>query len=373
MLALALCAAPGAAHALDSVLALANPTEAAGDRVAVSAGLRYFLANDPLAAREYKDAWGGPYHPRNGANLGLLSARAEVGAGAFGWRLSTLRRLDLLVESNRDTTDLIRLYKARGSSPAGQTFSVDVHYQGVEVSGWRIDKAWNWKSDAGGEIAFGVGYSRLEGRRVRVGSALGSITSLGSGDYSYAVGTDDAYTRKTYPFLTPGQAGGHGESFDLGVSLKTPQGYRLEAIANDVFARMRWHDIPGTVSTARTATTITDADGFIVYAPALAGRNARRDFVQKLPMRWAIAAEVPWRDFALLVSVSHMRGANFPLVGVAWRFGNGWRLQTDYDVRFKTIGLKLAHSIAFVALRSSQRNLSEAQAYGLSSGVSWTF
>lgn len=361
------------AGALESVLAFGNPTEPASSGTGVSAALHYFIGNDPLSARQYQGDWQGSYHPRNGLNLGQLSARAEAGVQIAGWRLSAVKRMELLIESGQEMTDLMRLYKTRVPSPAGQTYNIDLHYSGYEAKGWRIDKAWNWKADGGQDLSFGVGYTWLEGNRVRAGAAQGSFASLGGGNYGYAVKMDDAYTRKAYPFQTPGTPEGNGGSADLGLEWKTPQGVRLEWIANDLLGRMRWRDVPGTVANANTGVTATDGNGYIIYGPALSGRNARRDFTQTLPVRWGLGAEVPWCDYFALASLGHLQNTYYPLLALGWKFAEGWRVQADYDLRFNTFGLRLAGSRAFVALRASQIDLSEARSYGVSAGVSWTF
>ncbi|TSA11207.1 MAG: hypothetical protein D4R74_13430 [Betaproteobacteria bacterium] len=373
LLGLGLSTAHAPARALESVLAFGNPAEAASGGTGVSATLHYFIGNDPLSARQYQDDWRGDYHPRKGLNLGLLSARAEAGLQTAGWRLSALRRTELLIESNRDMTDLMRLYKTREAFAAGQRYDVDLNYAGFEAKGWRLDKAWNWKTAGGHDFSVGAGYSLLEGNRVRAGTAQGSFASLGGGNYGYAVRMDDAYSGKAYPFQTPGTPEGKGGSVDLGMEWKTPQGARVEAVANDLLGRMRWRDVPGTVANAGTGVTSTDANGYIVYAPALSGRNARRDFTQKLPPRWGVGAEMPWRDFYVLGSLSHQQHATFPLLALGWKFAEGWRIQADYDLRFNTYGFRLAGSRAFLALRASQRNLDEARAYGLTAGASWMF
>lgn len=299
--------------------------------------------------------------------------RGEAGVQAAGWKLSTVQRTEVLIESGRETTDLAHLYKTQTPAPAGRTYNVDLRYAGYEARGWRLDKSWNWKTPAGHALSFGLGYSVLEGTRVRAGSARGSLASLGGGNYNYAVSTDDAYTRKTYPFQTEGIPEGRGESLNLALEWKTPQGIRLEVMANDLLAQMRWRDIPATAASANTGVTSTDANGFVVYAPVLSGRNARRDFTQKLPGRWGVGAEIPWRDYILIGSFSGLQRARFPLLGIAWQFRDGWRLQADYDLRFRTFGIRIAGRSAFIALRTSERNLDQARAYGVAAGLSWVF
>lgn len=367
-----LAASTPPAHALESVLAFTDPTEAASGNTAILARFHYFTGNDSLAMREYQGNMQGNYHPREGRNIGLLSERAEISGQAGGWRVGVFQRREALIGSGRETTDLLRLYKSHSPATPGQSFVVDMDFQAYDATGWRINKAWRWNL-ADREATIGIGYSRLEGRRVRAGTATGSMTSLSAGNYGYAISFDDADTRKTYPFQTPGLPEGQGEAWDMGLSLKDASGQRLYLIANDLGARIRWRDIPSTLATANTGVTSTDADGYIVYAPALSGRNFRRDFTQNLPHRWVAGAEVPWQNFTLLGALSRQENINFPMVGVAWAFAEKWRLQGDYDLRFGSIGLKLTSPITYLALRTSKANLAEASAYGISAGLHWMF
>lgn len=362
------------AHALESVLAFANPATASGATAAVSAHLHYFLANDPLSVSEYQDKWQGAYHPRDGRNVGLMSQRADIAFQLAGWRLGAFQRREALIDSNRDATDLVHLYKTRGQVAAGQLFAVSLNYQAYDAMGWRVDKAWQWQFAKSSELTLGIGCSILEGRRVRAGAANGSVTSLGAGKYNYALGIDDADTRKTYPFQTPGEPEGRGQAWDLGLSLKTHDVLRLELLVNDLLANIRWRDIPSTVANANSGVTTTDANGYIIYTPALSGRNSRRNFTQTLPVRWFAGAEAsPWKNITVSAGYTHQENLALPQFGAAWEFLNGWQVAADYDTRFGSTGVKLTHPLGFVALRTNQWSLSSAGAYGISAALRWAF
>ena len=360
------------AHALESVLAFADPTQAA-HALSASADVHYFAGNDPLSIHDYQRNWQGAYHPRDGRNLGLYSQRADSALQADGWRVGVFERQEALVDSSLQTTDLYHLYQTHTQAPAGKLYAIDMNLQAFTATGLRVDKAWSWNLADGSMLVLGAGYSILQGHRVRTESANGLVTNLGAGKYSYALDLNDADTRKTYPYQTAGQPEGHGDAWDLGLAYQNAYGLHLDLLANDLLANIRWHDIPSSISKANTAVTSTDANGYIIYAPALSGRNYRSNYTQTLPMRYAASATLPWRDFSVFGSWTRLQGYNFPLAGATWAYAENWRLQADYDVRFGSTGLKLISPIAFIALRTSQLNLSEARAYGLSAGLHWDF
>jgi hypothetical protein len=359
-------------NALESVLAFSDPTDDT-EHLAAFAGLHYFAGNDPLSIHAYQGNWQGAYHPRDGRNLGLLSQRAESSLQTGGWRLSVFERQEALIDSSRSTTDLYRLYKSLNQAASGQMYVVDASYQAFAATGLRLDKAWRWKIAENNELALGVGYSRLEGHRVKTESANGIVTSLGAGKYSYALKLNDSDTRKTYPYQTSVQQKGDGDAWDLGLSFKTDNGPRFDLLANDILANIRWRDVPSSIATANTGVTSTDANGYIVYAPALSGRNFSRNFTQPLPTRYAASAALPWREFSVFGSLTRQQGISFPMAGATWAYAENWRLQADFDTRFGSAGLKLTGPLAFLALRTSQWNLSETRAYGLSAGMHWAF
>ena len=371
----ALCAAAPAASSSqpESVLALHDPS-ANGGGAGVAARFQAFVGDDPLPMAQYKKDWQGEYRPRDGDNSGLLSARAELAVQAGGWELAGLRRREIAIRMNRDTTDLMRLYKSKTDAAVDTHFAVDAEYRAVDLSGWRIGRAWRWRSGDAASLAAGIAWSELTASHTRDGNIAGSFDALGAGSYRHRIAYDDAWDRKTYPFQTPGTPSARGTALDVALAWEEDGGARYSLVGNDLFGRLHWHDLPGTqASSASSGTTVTDADGYINYRPALSGRNARRNVLQRLPERWALGAALPWREFTLYGSLARQQGERFALLGAAWNYSALGRLQADYDLRFGTLGISWSWRQLHVGLRSSARSLETAHAYGLSAGLAWEF
>ena len=369
--AAALFALPAVAQ--NAILPFSTPLDAGNGKPAAALSLQAFAGNDPVSLQQFAGDWQGDYHPRSGRNLGILSARMELGAHWEGWSVGRVARRDILVDFSRDTTDLYHLYKTRQAAPAGETFALDARYLAYGAEGWRLAKAWTWQGAAGESWSLGLGYATYGNTAMRVGSANGNIQSLGGGDYRYALNYSDAYTSNVYPFIKPGQPSGHGQSWELGGRWCSAGGTRITLLGNDLFGRMHWREIPTTVARADTSTASTGADGYIAYQPALSGRNRREDWSLGLSPRWLIEAEVPVNNVRLLTSVSALEGNVFPLAGARWRLAGNWQIQADYDFRFETVGVRLQHPLGFLALRTDSAHLSQAKAYGLSAVVNIPF
>ena len=373
LLAVAL-ASPFAATAMpESVLALHDPA-ATGAPPGLTLRLHVFYGADPLPVKSYSKDWSGDYSPRKGDNLGIMSARAEVGVQAMRWEVAALRRREIFIRTNRDTTDMLRLYKTGTAAAAGTHFEVDASYQAVELTGVRLGKAWHWQAADGSQFAAGIAYSELEAHNVREGYASGALDALGAGKYRYRVAYDDAWDDKAYPFQTPGTPGAHGQALDFALAWKIAHGTRFSLLGNDLAGRMHWHDLPGTQARIGNGGTIsTDSRGYINYLPALSGRNARRDTLQRLPERWAAGMEAPWDRFILYASIARQRGENLALLGGAWKHSANARIEANYDLRFGSYGLAWVWQNLRIALRSSARRLDDAHAYGIEAGLAWQF
>ena len=364
-----------AASADGSLLGVSNPADLAGRQGwGAYAAAHYFEANDYIAVREFSHDWGGDYSPRSGKNTAMQIIRGEAGASLESWRLATLYRKEILLESNRDTTDMAYFNKTRLRVPAGQTFGVDLRIQGFEADGIRLDKGFVLPSTTDMTVSVGVGASLLRGKRVRIGRADGTASSTVSG-YAYNVALEDSNSKATYPFIRDAAPIGQGYAFDLGTRIAWANGARLELAANDLAGKIRWENMPHTLLNANSNTIARDASGFITFNPAISGVNDvnRRSIEQKLDPKLHAQAVYPIGKFDVFAGTDWTKGYWFPQAGVAYRFDANWKTMLDYDARFKTLGWRIAHKWFYLSLRSESATLDKAKAYGAAAGLNVSF
>ena len=364
-----------AASADGSLLGIANPADMAGRQGwGLYAAGHYFEGNDYIAAREFSGAWSGDYSPRSGKNLALQIGRAEAGVSLDSWRFATLYRKDVLLESNRDTTDMVHYNKLRLSVPAGQSFGVDLRIEGFEADGIRLDKGFVLSSAKDMTIAAGAGVSLLRGKRARIGRADGTASSTVAG-YTYNAALEDSNSKATYPYISNATPIGQGYAFDVGARIAWANGARLELAANDLVGAMRWENMPHTVLNANTSTIARDASGYITFNPVVSGVNDinRRTIQQKLDPKLHAQFIYPIADFDVFAGTDWVKGYLFPQTGVWYRFDANWKAMIDYDVRFRTLGLRIEHKWFYLGFRSENAALDKAKAFGVAAGLNVSF
>ncbi len=363
----------GAADA--GVLGLSNPADMAGEHgIRVYAGGHYFVGNDYVAVSEYSGNWNGAYTPRSGMNLALLSARVEAGSSYDSWRLAALYRKEILIESNRDITDIVYYNKQHVSVPSGQSFGINLRVEGFEADGLRLDKGFVLSQANDMTVSAGAGISLLRGRSVRIGRADGTASSTLTG-YAYNVTVEDSNSNATYPFIRNATPIGQGYALDAGAKVAWNNGSRLELAANDLLGEMRWENMPHTIQTANSATLARDPFGYIYYNPTVSGMNDlnRRTITQKLAAKLHAQFTYPISNADISAGTGWMKGYWFPQAGAAYRLNERWKAMLDYDVRFKTLGLGIEHQWFYLNLRSESSSLAKAKAYGLAGGVKVLF
>jgi len=353
------------------LLELSNPADMAGKQgVGVYASAHYLMASDFTAAKNFSGNWSGSYSPRNDTNLALGIIRAETGVTYDSWRLAGLYRKEQLIEANRDTVDMVYYNKQHLTVPAGRTFNTSLRIEGFEAKGLRLDKGFELAGNDDASLSLGAGISLLQGSKVRIANADGTVTSTATG-YTYNTTLNDSNSRASYPFIRPATPDGNGYALDLGAKIIWAKGARLDFAVNDLFGQMTWRNMPNTTETANTATLARDAAGYIYYNPILSGANDinRRTIVQRLAAKAHTRFTYPVADFDLFAGTGWMKGYWFPELGAAYRINENWQTTLDYDTRFKTIGFGIQHKYGRLSARSSSLTLGSANAYGLNAEI----
>ena len=344
-----------------------------GEHVLAYASFRYFEGNDWTAVRGLSGKWTERYSPRDGRNLALASARAEVGAAYGSWRLGYVYRKDVTIVADRGVLDLLYLQRNNLPMPAGRTFNLTLAAQAYEVEGPRVAKSFEFDWGKGTKVRIGLGVSSLEGNAVRSTRVGGEVTATGPARFALNVPWLDSYTKKSYLFLAPGSPSGHGYSLDGALELEWQGGSRAWLSVQDLYGRIFWREVPTTQANATTNTTTRDAQGSIVYLPAVSGQNSRLNFTQRIDPRIFAGYAQSFGGATLAGEAFFLRGNLIPSVSIDYRFGENWTLGAARDLRFGSVTLSAAWRKLSLALSSDQRDLGQARALGLALRYSHAF
>lgn len=340
---------------------------------AVYSFVRYFAANDWTAMGDIDGNWSARYAPRGGRNLGLDLLRVEAGVAFGSWRFGYVYRREAIVETNRDTLDLYYLENNNLPIPVGRPFALDFYGNAFEGEGLRVEKAFEMRPNESITLRAGLGASWLRGIRSRSGSVLGRVTASAPNTFAFDAAVVERDTKKTFPFMTPGSPEGSGYALDVALDLRWAGRNRVMLAVEDVVSRIVWDELPATDARATSNTAARDAQGFIVYRPALAGQNRRIEYIQRLDPKAFVEYSREFGPLSAGAGALVVRGVAIPRVALDYRLSDSWRVSAERDFRFGTKGLGLSYKSLSLSILSERADLGSAKAYGLAARVAVPF
>lgn len=345
-----------------------DPTPAAQARHAglkVFSSLRYFSGNDWTALDDIEGTWSRRYEPRGGRNLAVDLLRAEAGVAYDAWRVGYVRRREIVIVTSRDTLDLLRLEQNNLPIPVGRRFALDLDAESLEAEGIRVQKAFELYRGERAGLWTSLGAAWLRGSRTRSGTVQGGATATAPNTFSFDAAWTDRNTKKSFPFITPGSPEGSGYAVDLALELQWADRNRLVLSIEDIASRIEWRGVPTTEARATSSTALRDAQGFIVYQPAVAGQNSRKDYIQHLDVKTTIDYSREFGPVTVGAGAFIVRQIAMPRASLEYRIGGAWRVSAERDFRFGGVGFGLRYKSLSIAASSERTDLSSAKSYGL--------
>ena len=361
---------PGLARA-DGLLLLDNPANI-GDETGAYAVAEGFQSSDSVPIRQFITDWQGAYTPRSGNNIGIMTARAEAGVQWNGFRLGALYRAQALVETNRDTTDLVRQYNTNSGYDNGRSYAIDYKLAGFAARGLRLSKSLHFDAGNDWQLHGGLAGALLTGTQLKMESASGQAVALNAKDFSAdtvlnsrnsALDTSDSSLFNS--FVQPQSFGGEGYSLDAGLVMRRSDGLQVEVAVNDLAGQMDWKGVPQRVTNYNTATKSYDSAGYVHFNPSATAVNNYTRFTQVLDPKVWMAVSYPVGRFEIQVGTSYITDIWLPEANLAFPLSEKWRVKTGYDLRFGSVSLTLQHPWFEFSIRTDNPDLAQAKAYGM--------
>jgi hypothetical protein len=346
------------------------------------AQIEAFAGNDQVAMREYGGDWNGSYTPRGGVNLGLAVLRAESGVQWSSYRLGALWRGEALVQTNRDTSDLVQQYKTSAGYSPERRYALDYQLTGFEADGARLSKHFHTQDFGAWQADWGLGLSYLRGQRITINTVSGEVVTINTKDFNatarQALSDSQMNTADLASFNAPNgrhaSVSGTGYAVDMGLALQhKATGARVELAVADLLGAMDWQNLPTNVSRYTTATKYYDANGYLNIYPSTTRASNYHNLQQVLDPKWLASVHYPLGEMELSGWASYTQGYWFPQMGVGYALPDAWQVKADYDLRFGTWGLALQHPRFGLGLRTDDLSTQTAKAYGLAASFNIPF
>ena len=370
----------------DGLLAIDNPAKrVAHDGVYLNGEV--FVGNDVVPMVDLAGSWRNGYSPRSSSNIAMLYARAELGVEWSDYRLGWLQRGEIFAQANRDTADLAHQYQIQTGYSAGKTYVVDYHFAGFDADGLKLSKSVRSEFGSGWQLTSGVGVSYLRGRKLKLETWSGSVTSINAQDFNATLDQNVAssdiniYDGQAFnaPYGRLASLSGQGYSVDTGLAFRhEPTGVEIDLAVADITGQMDWRNVPSNVSDLTTATKTYDANGYVQYDPAVSRTSSYRSVSMMLEPKIRLALSAPVSGvlpsgMRVLLAVDSTRQTEFWQAGLSFYPITDWQCVVDADFRFQTISVALQHQYIHFGLRTDNLDFDRAKSLGVSVAVKLPF
>ena len=340
-----------------------------------------FSAIDATPVRALSGDWAN-YHPRNGRNHALQSARIELSAAHQRWEVAATARSDILIDGSRGAFDVVQAYKQRATPADGSRFSVDAQQRGVVWAGLRGARSWALHSDAALPTwQLTAALTVLSVRRVQKTDAQGEVQYSDLTGYDFNAQTLRVDNQKDFGGWGERYTTGRGVTTDLGLLWQPSERAFVNLSLVDLASRLTVDRVPTEAATMSSVVFGVDDRGYLDYKPLVNGRYSASDLRLQLARKWSLAAG--WRldggtggsgdGVVLGARWEHIGGLDLPALWLTWPVLPGWTLQLDAETRFHSLGIGVATRHASLLLRSRSLAVGESSALGWQASLRWPF
>lgn len=124
--------------------------------------------------------------------------------------------------------------------------------------------------------------------------------------------------------------------------------------------------LPMRRAVADSRTVSLGSDGYLAYAPAIQGSNARTDTTQRIDPTITLGYARELGVVTLSIEALRVSGANIPRASFAYRASENLRLFAGKDFRLESTYGGVQWNNWAVSMSSNRLNLSNSKAYALS-------
>jgi hypothetical protein len=257
-------------------------------------------------------AEGSDFRIRGSRNLAYMDdeVRLSRSSGSLDWSL-LVRSFGVMV-ANRDALAAANHVEGTARKNASEQWNIAARMTSFTGAGAEV------KLRLATQLPLTVSAQALALTRLRELSIDGPASfEPNSGTYSFDLHGDKAGGNLTFPFMHSYSRNGFGLLFGAETQWDI-QPLQFRAALRDL-GWLYWNDLPRQHSDLTTQTREVDANGFVIYKPALQGQNTQKAYLTRAVAR--LSGEAIWRlesGSALKASVDAIPSFGL-LPAVAWR------------------------------------------------------
>ena len=327
--------------AFAGVLPLFTPNYFTSQDNSFYVNLNTFLSNDPFTL---KDLFNGiktdSPHIKSGTNIALGNVRVDIGYNddTYGYIGYTYRE-EVFFDTNKDTVELLYFGSNKKDLPSGKNYNLDLSMKAFEVQGIAYAKNFTLYHDDGYVLNIGFGLEALQGKSMQNGIVQGTGVINSSKDYSFDIVANYDYTHNYLYKLDVKKASAYGYSSHLSLYLKKDN-FSLLFLANDLFAKLYWKNLPHSDVTLSSNNKVYDANGYVKYKPLASGYEGDKNYIQTLPTKYRAELAYIYKKYLFTLGSDATYGIYMPYFESDYKVASDFTLGLGYETRFKSVTLK---------------------------------
>lgn len=319
----------------------------------------------------YLDKWDGPFNP-DGTNQSDLYWKTGAGVAYGGWRLAWFYRGEAFMEANRDTIELLRMANLKNIDSADE-FDIDMSVKGFSATGIELSTGFSLDALLKGLDA-GVTARYLRGLQIQEGTLTGAAMTMSLETYDFDLLLDYVYDKNlVYSRPDALRGNGNGLSFDLGFRYIYSPALKAELLFRDILGSIYWKNVPYTKARAASEIISFDEDGFQQYSPTISGFEGYKDFKQKIPLKTDLSVSYARGPFTLRPELNFIGSRSLKWIFLGYRAGSRTTFSAGYNLDYNGLSLGASHRIFNIQAFTSNLDLEDANALGLTLSVAHEF
>jgi hypothetical protein len=327
-----------------------------------------FEASDATPVRALSGDWS-RYHPREGRNAALQSARWELSASRALWEVGAAVRSDIVIDGARGAFDIVHAYKQKLTPASGSAFDLEATELGVIWAGLRGARTWVLKPGTEHGLQLTTAVTLLSVRRIQLTDVSGSAQYDSAAGFTFNAQTTQQDSHVQFGGYGKPKGVGSGYTTDIGLLWQPTARSFVNLSISDAASRLNVRQVATEQLNASSTTRLFDSNGYLDYQPLLNGRDSAQDVSLRLARKTSLSAGTRVDLSASTAAVvgarwEHIAGIHIPSVWATVPLTGSMALQLDADTRFKSFGVGVNGRYGSLMLRSQSASVSASRALG---------
>lgn len=327
--------------------------------------LQTWEASDAVAVKKFESDWSTGFSPKGGHNVTLQRLRAGIGVEKDGWSIGWEARQEASLTAERETLEMVRLYKQRLDPSTDTRFNAQARFESWSAQGLRLAHRFEGQAAAGHVPRLTLSAAVYAKPQLRENDVSGTVNYRQGGSYSFNAAQTDAYSRYRYSYPPMrGEPKASGASISALLDWPLADSLSLRLKFDDLWSRIRWSNLPVMQRTVNSDISDRDSNGYVNYRPTLSGMNSQVDRSFSIPRSTTASLSYRLDAWDVAMQIERWSGVTIPTLAVNRHFQWG-ELNASVETRFNTVGLGVAFGKFRLLVQSDNLHPDRAKALGL--------